>query len=92
MKLKLLFVRLECEILVQLIRAQVEVQNWRFLSTLMALYGAQARMSAWERSLQSKEVGREIIFLIAPGEANRMELIVLLIFVVLETRLWSNIS
>ncbi|XP_043272525.1 KICSTOR subunit 2-like isoform X2 [Venturia canescens] len=46
---------LECEILVQLIKAQVEVQNWRFLPTLMALYGAQARMSAWERTLQSKE-------------------------------------
>lgn len=46
---------LECEILVQLMKAQVEVQNWRFLSTLMALYGAQARMSAWERTLQSKE-------------------------------------
>ncbi|XP_011302965.1 UPF0536 protein C12orf66 [Fopius arisanus] len=46
---------LECEILVQLTRAQVEVRNWRFLSSLMALYGAQARMSAWERTLQSKE-------------------------------------
>ncbi|EFN81023.1 KICSTOR complex protein C12orf66 homolog isoform X2 [Harpegnathos saltator] len=46
---------LECEILVQLTRAQVEVQNWRFLPTLMALYGAQTRMSAWERTLQSKE-------------------------------------
>ncbi|XP_015110711.1 KICSTOR complex protein C12orf66 isoform X1 [Diachasma alloeum] len=46
---------LECEILVQLTRAQVEVRNWRFLSSLMALYGAQARMTAWERTLQSKE-------------------------------------
>lgn len=46
---------LECEILVQLMKAQVEVQNWRFLPTLMALYGAQARMTAWERTLQSKE-------------------------------------
>ncbi|KAK0182322.1 hypothetical protein PV327_000473 [Microctonus hyperodae] len=46
---------LEFEILVQLTKAQVEVQNWRFLSTLMALYGAQTRMSAWERTLQSRE-------------------------------------
>ncbi|KAH0946151.1 hypothetical protein HN011_001491 [Eciton burchellii] len=46
---------LECEILVQLMKAQVEIQNWRFLPTLMALYGAQTRMSAWERTLQSKE-------------------------------------
>lgn len=46
---------LECEILVQLTKAQVEVQNWKFLSALMALYGAQTRMSAWERTLQSKE-------------------------------------
>ncbi|XP_066584063.1 KICSTOR subunit 2-like isoform X1 [Prorops nasuta] len=47
---------LECEILVQLIRAHVEIQNWCFLPSLMALYGAQARMTAWERTLQSKEV------------------------------------
>ncbi|XP_066584064.1 KICSTOR subunit 2-like isoform X2 [Prorops nasuta] len=46
---------LECEILVQLIRAHVEIQNWCFLPSLMALYGAQARMTAWERTLQSKE-------------------------------------
>ncbi|XP_067209825.1 KICSTOR subunit 2-like isoform X2 [Linepithema humile] len=46
---------LEFEILVQLTKAQVEVQNWKFLPTLMALYGAQTRMSAWERTLQSKE-------------------------------------
>ncbi|XP_020277670.1 UPF0536 protein C12orf66 homolog [Pseudomyrmex gracilis] len=46
---------LECEILEQLMTAQVEVQNWRFLPTLMALYAAQTRMSAWERTLQSKE-------------------------------------
>ncbi|XP_031826227.1 KICSTOR subunit 2 [Nomia melanderi] len=46
---------LECEILVQLTKAQVELQHWRFLSTLMSLYGAQTRMSAWERTLQSKE-------------------------------------
>ncbi|XP_068970399.1 KICSTOR subunit 2-like isoform X4 [Bombus flavifrons] len=48
-------ISLECEILVQLTKAQVELQHWRFLSTLMALYGAQTRMSAWERTLQSKE-------------------------------------
>lgn len=49
-------ISLECEILVQLTKTQVELQHWRFLSTLMALYGAQTRMSAWERTLQSKEV------------------------------------
>ncbi|XP_046629246.1 KICSTOR subunit 2-like isoform X1 [Neodiprion virginianus] len=46
---------LECEILVELLNAQIEIQNWRFLPALMALYGAQTRMSAWERTLQSKE-------------------------------------
>ena len=46
---------LEYEILAQLTKAQVELQHWRFLSTLTSLYGAQARMSAWERTLQSKE-------------------------------------
>lgn len=56
LKLKHLLISLECEILVQLTKTQVELQHWRFLSTLMALYGAQTRMSAWERTLQSKEV------------------------------------
>ncbi|KAF7403218.1 hypothetical protein HZH68_006012 [Vespula germanica] len=46
---------LECEILVQLTEAHIEIQYWRFLPTLMALFGAQTRMSAWERTLQSKE-------------------------------------
>ncbi|XP_031785340.1 KICSTOR complex protein C12orf66 homolog [Nasonia vitripennis] len=46
---------LECEILMQLIKAYIEVQNWRFLPSLMALYGAQVRMSAWERTLQNRE-------------------------------------
>ncbi|XP_033224534.1 KICSTOR complex protein C12orf66 homolog isoform X2 [Belonocnema kinseyi] len=46
---------LECEILLQLIKAHVEIQNWKFLPSLMALYGAQARMAAWERTLQNKE-------------------------------------
>lgn len=56
MKLRHALISLECEILVHLTKAQVELQHWRFLSTLMALYGAQIRMSAWERTLQSKEV------------------------------------
>lgn len=56
MRLKDDLISLECEILVQLTKAQVELQHWRFLLTLMALYGAQTRMSAWERTLQSKEV------------------------------------
>ncbi|XP_033302629.1 KICSTOR complex protein C12orf66 homolog isoform X5 [Bombus bifarius] len=66
---------LECEILVQLTKAQVELQHWRFLSTLMALYGAQTRMSAWERTLQSKEClifksksTTSIVSMASPGE------------------------
>lgn len=42
--------------MVQLTEAHIELQHWRFLPTLMALFGAQTRMSAWERTLQSKEV------------------------------------
>ncbi|KAF7403221.1 hypothetical protein HZH68_006015 [Vespula germanica] len=47
---------LEYEILIQLTEAHIEIQHWRFLPTLMALFGAQTRMSAWERTLQSKEL------------------------------------
>ncbi|XP_033345126.1 KICSTOR complex protein C12orf66 homolog isoform X6 [Bombus vosnesenskii] len=68
-------ISLECEILVQLTKAQVELQHWRFLSTLMALYGAQTRMSAWERTLQSKEClifksksTTSIVSMASPGE------------------------
>lgn len=61
-KTKYIFIRLESEILAQLTKTQVELQNWRFLSALMSLYGAQTRMSAWERTLQSKEVSMYNIF------------------------------
>ncbi|KAK3920592.1 KICSTOR complex protein C12orf66-like protein [Frankliniella fusca] len=47
---------LECEILLHLLKAQVEMQSWHFLPSLMALHGANTRLSAWERTLQSKEV------------------------------------
>ncbi|KAJ1522183.1 hypothetical protein ONE63_002493 [Megalurothrips usitatus] len=47
---------LECEILVNLLRAQIEMQSWHFLPSLMALHGANTCLSAWERTLQSKEV------------------------------------
>nr|KAF7427684.1 hypothetical protein H0235_007378 [Vespula pensylvanica] len=46
---------LECEILDQLTKVHIKIQHWRFLPTLMAPFGAQTRMSAWERTLQSKE-------------------------------------
>ncbi|XP_058809994.1 KICSTOR subunit 2-like isoform X2 [Phymastichus coffea] len=48
-------IMLECEILSHLIRAYIEIQNWKFLPSLMALYGVQTRMSAWERTLQNRE-------------------------------------
>lgn len=40
----------------QLLKAYIEIQNWRFLPSLVALYGAQAIMLAWEKTLQNKEV------------------------------------
>ncbi|XP_063243177.1 KICSTOR subunit 2-like isoform X2 [Bacillus rossius redtenbacheri] len=46
---------LECEVLVHLLRAQLETQHWRFLHALMQLHGAHTRVAAWERSLHSKE-------------------------------------
>ncbi|XP_066993799.1 KICSTOR subunit 2 isoform X2 [Anabrus simplex] len=46
---------LECEILAYLLRAQLEMQLWRFLQSLMQLHGAHTRISAWERTLQSRE-------------------------------------
>lgn len=46
---------LECEILVHLLRAQLEMQSWRFLQSLMLLHGANTRLSAWERTLQNRE-------------------------------------
>ncbi|XP_054269101.1 KICSTOR subunit 2-like [Macrosteles quadrilineatus] len=48
-------VSLECEILMLLLKAQIDIQNWRFLSTLLNLHGANSRIVAWEKILQSKE-------------------------------------
>ncbi|KAK7873877.1 hypothetical protein R5R35_005738 [Gryllus longicercus] len=46
---------LECEILAHLLRAQLEMQLWRFLQSLMQLHGAHTRITAWERTLHSKD-------------------------------------
>jgi hypothetical protein len=51
---------LECEILMLLLKAQMDVQNWRFLSTLLNLHGANTRIAAWEKILQSREVSSVI--------------------------------
>lgn len=46
---------LECEILIHLLRAQLEMQMWRFLPSLMLLNLAHTRLSAWESKLQNRE-------------------------------------
>ncbi|XP_046673696.1 KICSTOR subunit 2-like [Homalodisca vitripennis] len=48
-------ISLECEILMLLLRAQMDLQNWRFLSTLLNLHGANTRISAWEKILQNRD-------------------------------------
>ncbi|XP_049855952.1 KICSTOR subunit 2-like isoform X1 [Schistocerca gregaria] len=53
---------LECEILDHLLRAQVEMQMWRFLQSLMLLHGANTRLLAWENKLQNRE-SRKLGFL-----------------------------
>lgn len=47
---------LECEILAKLLKAFIELQNLQFLSTLALIYGAHIRLTAWESTLQNREV------------------------------------
>jgi hypothetical protein len=47
---------LECEILNHLLRAQLEMQLWNFLPSLMLLHLAYTRLTAWESRLQNREV------------------------------------
>lgn len=46
---------LECEILMLLLRALIDVQCWRFLPSLMNLHSANSRIVAWEKALQNRE-------------------------------------
>ncbi|KAJ9591916.1 hypothetical protein L9F63_001518 [Diploptera punctata] len=46
---------LECEILIHLLKAQLEMQMWRFLPSLMLLQLAHTRLAAWESKLQNRE-------------------------------------
>lgn len=39
-----------------LLQAQIDLENWRFLLTLLNLHGANTRIAAWEKSLQNREV------------------------------------
>jgi hypothetical protein len=47
---------LECEILIHLLGAQLEMQLWNFLPSLMLLHLAYTRLTAWESRLQNREV------------------------------------
>lgn len=50
----------ECESLVKLIEAQMAMQQWSFLSSLLHLHEAHAKLGAWEVLLQPKENRRTL--------------------------------
>lgn len=45
-----------------LLQAQIDLENWRFLLTLLNIHGANTRIAAWEKSLQNREV--RIVYII----------------------------
>lgn len=45
----------ECEILLHLFGAHVELQVWTFIPCIMHLQAANSKLSTWEKSLQNKE-------------------------------------
>lgn len=49
---------LECESLMNLIKATIDMQHWRFLPTLYDLNDAQSKLSYWAASTFSKEATR----------------------------------
>lgn len=52
---------LECEILQQLLKSLVELEQLKFLPSLALIYGANTRLSAWETKVQNREVGTRIL-------------------------------
>lgn len=49
---------LECESLMTLIRATIDMQHWRFLPTLYDLQDAQSKLSYWAASTFNKEASK----------------------------------
>lgn len=49
---------LECESLMTLIRATIDMQHWRFLPTLFDLQDAQSKLNFWAASTFNKEASR----------------------------------
>lgn len=49
---------LECESLITLIRATIDMQHWRFLPTLYDLQDAQSKLNYWAASTFNKEASR----------------------------------
>lgn len=51
-------ITLECESLMTLIRATIDLQHWRFLATLFDLQEAQSKMNYWASNSFNKETSR----------------------------------
>lgn len=49
---------LECESLMTLIKATIDIQHWRFLATLYDLQDAQSKLNYWAASTFNKEASR----------------------------------
>lgn len=47
----------ECEVLLNLLRAQIDIQHWRFLPSLLSIQEAQTKLTTW-RSRLSRETPR----------------------------------
>ncbi|KAK3855311.1 hypothetical protein Pcinc_038276 [Petrolisthes cinctipes] len=45
----------ECDILIHLLRGQIEMQNWHFLPSLLHLHDAHSKLNSWHTVVQSKE-------------------------------------
>lgn len=45
----------ECDILIHLLRSQLEMQYWRFLPSLLHLHDAHSKLNSWHTVVQSKE-------------------------------------
>ncbi|KAG7168760.1 KICSTOR complex protein C12orf66-like [Homarus americanus] len=45
----------ECDILIHLLRSQIEMQCWRFLPSLLHLHDAHSKLNSWHTLVQSKE-------------------------------------
>lgn len=57
-----IYIRYECDILIHLLRSQLDMQHWRFLPSLVHLHDAHSKLNSWHSAIQPKEVSPLFVY------------------------------